>query len=160
MADFWATEVTVDGQPAGTLLDLLGRDPEALTTAELSDDDLRRRLTCKYLTSIGPDDERLLALVETAERCQALGIRALFYVTPVDLQTGERLLPGRFARAVAANVATVQAALGASVLDCTALLPSDDFSWQRVPNEHLNEDGKAKLAEALAPALAELLEPR
>lgn len=162
MAEFWATPVQVEGQQVGTIRDLLGLDPEALTTEELPDDDLQRRLTCNYLGTLAPDDERLAALVETAVRCQRLGIRPLFYLTPVDLQTGERLLPGRFARAVAANAATVVSALNAvhaTVLNLTELLPSDDFSWQRIPNEHLNQRGKARLADALSPLLAELLLP-
>ena len=148
--------VRVGEQVVGQVRDFLRGDPEAINTPELLAEDLALRLTCNYLGAIPEDGARLAALLATAELCAELGIEALFYVTPVDVETGEELLPGAFRMRVAANARLLATALrsrGAKVLDLSMTADKQLFSWQRIPNEHLDEHGRALVAGVLAGAL-------
>jgi hypothetical protein len=159
-AEFRRAPVRVGTEPAGVVGDFLRGDPEALDTPELRDEDLRLRLTCNYLGAIEPDHVRVEALRELIALCQEHGVAPVFYVTPVDVQTGEGFLPGRFRQQVAANAAFLVetvAAAGAVALDLSTSTASERFSWQRIPNEHMGQDGRAAVAEAVARELAPLL---
>jgi hypothetical protein len=159
-AAFRSAPVRIGTTPAGVVGDYLRGDPEALDTPELRDEDLRLRLTCNYLGAIEPDHERVAALRALIALCQDHDVAPVFYVTPVDVQTGEGFLPGQFRQQVAANAAflveTVRAA-GAAALDLSTSTASERFSWQRIPNEHMGQEGRAAVAEAVARELAPLL---
>lgn len=158
--EFRTAPVRIGRESAGVVGDYLRGDPEALDTPQLLDEDLRLRLTCNYLGAIREEDERLVAMVDAVTRCRELGITPVVYVTPVDVDTGEGLLPGRFRAAVVANAELLTSRLrsaGAVALDLATTLPTGRFSWQRIPNEHLDEAGRASVAEALAAVMAPLL---
>ena len=46
---------------------------------------------------------------------------------------------------------------GATALDLSATTGAERFSWQRIPNEHMGQDGRAAVAAAVAQALEPLL---
>ncbi|RKY20815.1 MAG: hypothetical protein DRQ55_06350 [Planctomycetota bacterium] len=158
--EFRQTPIVLDGQPAGVVGDYLRGDPEALDTPELVDEDLALRLSCNYLGAIDPQHERVAALRELVALCREHDIEPLFYVTPVDVEAGEGLLPGRFRRQVAANAALLTKIVreaGGAALDLSLSTPAERFSWQRIPNEHMGQDGRAAVARAVATLLAPLL---
>jgi hypothetical protein len=85
----------------------------------------------------------------------------IFYLTPVDEQTGESLLPGEFRPLVKSNVRLLERELrttGATVLDLSDGLPAESFSWDLYPNEHLRAAGRRyvahQLEQAIVPQLA------
>jgi hypothetical protein len=159
-AGFRGAPVRIGTEPAGVVGDYLRGDPEALDTPELRDEDLRLRLTCNYLGAIHPEHERVAALRQLIALCLDHDVSPIFYVTPVDVATGEGFLPGQFRSQVAANAAflveTVRAA-GALALDLSTSTPSERFSWQRIPNEHMGQEGRRAVAEAVARVVAPML---
>lgn len=158
-AEFRSTPVRIGAEVVGSVRDFLPPgDPDSDTLA-LTEDDMLRRMTCNYLGAIQPDSPRLAALLEIVELCEEFDIVPLFYVTPVDVETGEARLPG-FAASVTANSRLLVDALkarGAPALDLSLMLDAEFFSWSRSLNEHLDERGKAHVAAALAEALGSLL---
>lgn len=158
-AEFRSTPVRIGAEVVGSVRDFLpAGDPDSDTLA-LTEDDMLRRMTCNYLGAIPADSPRLAALLEIVELCEQFEIVPLFYVTPVDVETGEARLPG-FRASVEANsrfLVDALAARGAPALDLSRDLRAEFFSWSRSLNEHLDERGKALVADALAEALAPLL---
>jgi len=168
---FREAPVILGGVRSGSIGDYLrGNDPEAIATPELLAEDLALRLTVNYLGTIGVDDARAVALRQAVTRCVAAGIDVVGYVTPVDIDAGEQYLPGRFADAVAANaevLARIVDEAGGRCLNAVRLgeqhaadTGSSMFSWQRIPNEHLDETGRAMLADQVAASAAQWLTRR
>ncbi|MFA5261688.1 MAG: hypothetical protein WC450_10710, partial [Candidatus Omnitrophota bacterium] len=86
------------------------------------------------------------------------GIEPVFYITPVDYQTGVRYVGPGFTDQVEKNVAFIQRALsaeGVQALDLSRSLGTKDFSWPDdeppviYPNEHLKLRGRIFIAENL-----------
>ena len=77
----------------------------------------------------------------------------IFSITPIDYQTGQKYLGNRFKERIEKNISIIRSSLqkeGYSVMDLSVSLDSDIFAWTYWPNEHLNEHGRAFLAETLA----------
>jgi len=124
---------------------------------------VRNRLIYYYLYPLEKDHRRLAAFRRISDKAAAAGIRVVFYITPIDFQTGERHLPGQFLAQVRANIRVVQETLAdhqPPVLDLSTALPSRDFATEDYPNEHLMEAGRRFVAEQLAWEVKRVLEPR
>lgn len=127
--------------------------------------DLKKSWILRYMYTLTREHRKMKSLVEIAELLPTLGIRPLFYLTPIDYQGGEKSHPGEFKTYLSANinlVKTVLAEKGYKVLDLSYDLGSQYFAWQdrTKPNEHLNQEGRAYVAKKLAPALKSLLTRR
>jgi hypothetical protein len=87
------------------------------------------------------------------EVCRGAGIEPLFYIYPVDVESGERLLGASFREQVGRNVSTIRGRMEASrtkLLDLSRELGSSGFDYDPgFPNEHLTESGRQRVAEAL-----------
>ena len=86
--------------------------------------------------------------------------RVLFYLSPVDYETGERLFGERFDRAMVHNIEIIQKSLGAeglAALDLTKHVPGSEFVWHAVtasaPDGHLSGAGKGRVIRELARVL-------
>ncbi|HUR38495.1 MAG TPA: hypothetical protein VM222_03335 [Planctomycetota bacterium] len=105
-----------------------------------------------YLYSLASDHRKVLALSGLARICRDSGIPLLAYVTPIDIETCERLLGPGIRPRIEKNIDVVRVAMereGAQWKDAAFLLKARDFDWHRYPNEHLNENGRRRLAEVL-----------
>ena len=134
---------------------LLAENPPGLTP---EDRDRRRHFIENYLTLVSRDHPMLGFLTDTATRFLRSGTPVLFYVTPIDMADGTRLVGPAFAETVRANVATIRAALaeaGAPCRDMAALLPTALFVDREYACEHLNLAGREQVAATLAAALQE-----
>jgi hypothetical protein len=134
---------------------LLAENPPGLTP---EDRDRRRHFIENYLTLVSRDHPMLGFLVDTATRFLRSGTPVLFYVTPIDVADGTRLVGPAFAETVRANTATVMAALaeaGAPCRDLAALLPTARFVDREYACEHLDLAGREQVAATLAAALRE-----
>jgi hypothetical protein len=113
-----------------------------------------------YLRALTSDHPKLVALRETAALLSAAGSRAVFYVTPVDWESGVEAVGEEFRPGIARNVAVIKGELakaGCALHDFSELLPARDFIWhtdEHRPGEHLAEAGRQKLAHELAGILA------
>jgi len=120
------------------------------------DERIRKTLIFQYMYPLKPDHRLLQAMLEIVDVLSPIGVRPIFYITPLDMDTGEKYLPGSFRKTVTANVDVVKSLLrdkDATLLDLTQSLPAGDFSWTLYPNEHLNQRGKSFVVERLVEAI-------
>ena len=116
----------------------------------------RNKFIFHYMYELDREHEKLAALVRIAQKLRAARINAVFYITPIDVQTGERLLPGTFRTQVAANIRVIQNELEkhqTPLVDLAFTLAPQEFDWQRYPNEHLGATGRNFVANTLADVL-------
>ena len=112
-------------------------------------------LTYHYMYNLEPDHRKLDAMVAVAELAAKHGVDVIFYITPVNVEQGERFLGSEFSQRFADNIRVVQSTLDAASLDNVTLLnlafdlPAYDFT----DLEHLTETGKEYVAEQLALAI-------
>jgi hypothetical protein len=100
------------------------------------------------------------AMILAARKFERAGVTPVIYVTPVDLEEGERLLGPLFAARFREGIAVIQRELereGVAFLDLSGLLGSRFFVDREYACEHLNLAGReavaVKLAEAVRPML-------
>jgi hypothetical protein len=112
-----------------------------------------------YLRPLAHTHRRLVALRETAELLESAGVRPIFYVTPVDYESGMEAVGAEFRPGLERNVAVVRdelAQVGCPLHDFSELLPARAFIWhtdEHRPGEHLAEAGRKELARRLAEVL-------
>jgi hypothetical protein len=116
---------------------------------------LESQFLLRYGYELRPDHRKLKAMEAIVETCRPSGIEPFFYVNPVDLSSAGAEVREQIAR----NVETIRSAMArrnARLLDLSAALDSSCFDWKSagLPNEHLNEQGRHRVARALASFLA------
>jgi pimeloyl-ACP methyl ester carboxylesterase len=139
--------------------EVLQEDAEnAYREVQLEDEETAQAvLTYHYMLNLQPDHRKLDAMVAVAELAAERGVNVIFYITPVNVEQGERFLGSRFTERFAENVQVVQSRLDAAALDGVMLLnlafdlPAYDFTDM----EHLTEAGKEYIAEQVALAVHE-----
>jgi len=149
----WLTSpVFDDHRAAGRVSDYQGGDYAAVT-----EETMRRKIVFHYRYALDPAHRKLRSLDALADLAETSKIDVQWYVTPIDLEFCESRLPGT-REIVARNVSAIQAVLARhtmTALDLSDALPSACFDWKdsRYPNEHLNEDGRHRLAAMLRSSL-------
>lgn len=116
-------------------------------------DELKLRFTYHYMGRIPEDHPVFADLERTVEELKALGIPVLAYITPIDVEEGTRYVGPRFATRVAENVATVASALDRLEIPYENLyldVGAEDFIDKAYACEHMNQVGRARVAERLA----------
>jgi pimeloyl-ACP methyl ester carboxylesterase len=128
----------------------------AYREVELEDEETAQAvLTYHYMLDLEPDHRKLDAMVGVAELAAGRGVNVVFYISPVNVEQGERFLGSRFTERLADNIRVVQSRLDAAALDSVMLLnlafdlPAYDFT----DLEHLTEPGKEYVAEQIASAV-------
>ncbi len=134
--------------------EVLQEDVEnAYREVELEDEETAQAvLTYHYMLNLEPDHRKLDAMVAVAEFAAERGVDVVFYITPVNVEQGERFLGRTFSERFADNVRVVQSRLEEASLDNVTMLnlafdlPAYDFTDM----EHLTETGKEYVAEQIA----------
>lgn len=126
--------------------------------------DLRRQFIWCYMHSILPEHRKSKSLQEIARTTRETGFKAVFYVSPLDFESGRRLLGQRFETRLEENVAMLSSLLmkeGANILDYSRLLPTSMFCPPSFcPNEHMTAEGRSILAREIATAIRSRLQNR
>jgi hypothetical protein len=122
---------------------------------EFSEENLRKRFIFHYMTDIPPTHRKLLSLADCAETLGGAGVRSLFYISPIDMETASMSVGPDFVAKVERNVALLRQSIeshGGECLDLSAFIEAKDFGWREdvYPNEHLSENGRARIAVRLA----------
>jgi len=122
---------------------------------------MKKQLILRYLYPLTPEHRKLASLRRIAGLLSRRGIKAIFYITPIDHETGEAYLPGEFERYLARNTRFIHEQLMGSshrLLDLSQDLSAAHFAWKSKggPNEHLNRDGRQYVAAMLAKELSKL----
>ena len=122
----------------------------------ISEEQRARLVTFFYMYSLTPESQALSEFGRMLDALNRAGIRALPYVTPLDIETGEHYLGDRFRVRIRENVALFKEAAearGVQLLDLSAALPDASFIRSSYPDEHLRDIGRQAVAERLAEAL-------
>lgn len=151
--DFQNLPIRRGDRSMGTMRDVLAQSwnqpaPEARAKA----------FALLYQYSLPARHRKVQALVAIADRCRSANVSLRMYVTPIDVDSGERTAGPDFRSQVAGNVDVIRRALadhGVALEDWSSLLRSDQFSYQAYPNEHLNGSGRKRLAEEVVRLLRE-----
>lgn len=149
-ADYIELPVTNGDQIVGKVIDF---DNDSFNT--FSQDNLRKKTIFSYMYDLDPEHRKILSIIECIDALEAAGVRTLFYITPVDWQTGVESVGEGFVPQLQKNIRTVEQAIqehGGEVLDLSRLVPTEDFNWRvdLYPNGHLAQNGREKLANLLA----------
>ena len=109
-----------------------------------------------YLKTLVPDHRRLLYLGKTLGLLQNLRIKVLVYITPINYQGGIRHVGDGFVDLIRSNVDVVNNFMSpyfenglVRFMDLQEYLSSDYFFHADELTEHLNQFGRAKLAQTL-----------
>lgn len=149
--EFRALPVYRGERRAGTVAEFLDG-----TGAAASLPPLERFFALAYEVPLEATHRKVLALRSLARTCLRSGIRPVFYVTPIDLESADRAVGPALRARVRRNMELLRGELareGATFLDLSAAAPAAEFDWNEAPNEHLNERGRRRVADALAAAL-------
>lgn len=128
-----------------------------------SDKNMKNQIIFSYMYGLSPFQQhrKLKALVETAKLLTRNNIKSIFYITPIDWETGEKYLPGEFLKQLQQNTQLIISQLsteGIEVLDLSTAISSQFFYWHLYPNEHMNQRGRMYVAEQLHLRLKQILE--
>ena len=137
--------------------EILREDAEnAYREVKLEDEETAQAvLTYHYMFNLEPDHRKLNSMVAVAELAADRGVNVIFYISPVNVEQGERFLGHTFSERFTDNIQVVQSTLDAASLDNVTLLnlafdlPAYDFT----DLEHLTETGKEYVAEQIALAI-------
>lgn len=153
IADFRATAVFDGEQQVGTVTDF-DNNAYLHPTPEL----VRNKFIFHYMSSLQPQHRKLVALRNIAHQAAKHNLKILFYVTPIDYQTGTACLGERFTQQVSKNIALIRRNVSeypVDFVDWSFALDASAFSWNTYPNEHLKEKGRSFVARNLAARLAD-----
>ncbi len=134
------------------------RDLNALWNNGYPESMYAKKFIQHYMYRLTPEHEYVQSMAAMARFMKSHGIRGIFYVSPVDVETGTGYLGPRFQERIRENTAVLKTALeqeGTELLDLSAAVPSNGFNWllDRDPCEHVNERGRKIIAGELAKTL-------
>lgn len=113
-----------------------------------------------YMMDVGPNDPMLRHIDDTVGYLKKLGIPVLLYLTPINVVDGERYGGKEFTEQVTRNFTVIRNRIethGVSVLDLSRLLDPSCFIHKQDVFEHLNTDGRKRVAQQVAKAALEML---
>lgn len=129
------------------------KDFEGHEFRNYSEENMKDSILYFYMFSLTEDHRKISSLSQIAQILTENNIKPIFYITPVDYETGERYFPGQFSERLKHNTELIKSVLeknNVRVMDLSIILGSDFFAWERYPNEHLNEKGREYVAKKIA----------
>ncbi len=128
--------------------------------SKYSDKNMKNQIIFGYMYGLSQQHRKVKALMETAKLLTRNNIKIIFYITPIDWETGEKYLPGEFLKQLRQNtqfIISLLSAEGVELLDISTALPSHFFYWHLYPNEHMNQRGRMYVAVQLHLRLKQIL---
>jgi hypothetical protein len=124
------------------------RDFDVAHERRYSREKMRRAMILRYMYALHPEHRKVRAMVDTARILAAHGIPFVFYVPPIDYETGVRHVGPRFTDRVRLNLELLRAQLrgAGDLLDLAMTVPARDFVDHVYPIEHVNEKGRQLVA--------------
>ena len=117
-----------------------------------------------YLHPLSPTHPLLGNLKRVIELSANLRVALLAYFTPLNYQAGQKIVGEAFLETVNANLALVQEVFASAagketkrLVDFSQLLSVEHFFHEEEASEHLNQEGRRILAEAIAGEIRNLL---
>ncbi len=130
-----------------------------------SEEHLKKAIEARYMLKIPEDHHIIKDMAAIVRLLRDADIPVLFYITPIDHQTGEQYWEDLFDERIQKNIHTIQAALakeGEQLFNIAFSLDQTEFTWRQDPdfnymNEHLSEPGKRHVARLLVKPIEEKL---
>ena len=156
--DFANTPVYNGPVKVGLVKDFIGA-----RFAKYSEENMRKKIIFYYMNTITVRHRKFQSMLDIVNAFKLKDIPVLFYITPVDYQTGEKYFPGTFKKHVEKNARGITRAFisrNIPILDLSLALGTDHFTWDMYPNEHLNEKGRMFVADQLVNTIQATLEQK
>jgi hypothetical protein len=135
-------------------------------TEELRKFRLEQIFTFHYMHQLTPDHPKLMCLDKITQLLLRMNISLVTYITPVNFQAGERYAGEAFSKTSKENAAIVSNIMQPyrqssqiNFLDFSHFLGSEYFFNKDDPTEHLNQEGRKKLANVINDAVLSLYAP-
>ncbi|HSV43669.1 MAG TPA: hypothetical protein VLJ10_03855, partial [Candidatus Bathyarchaeia archaeon] len=133
------------------------RDFDNASYAQIDEEKIKKKLIFRYMYLLTPQNRKVQSMLKLAQLLKENGIEAVFYITPVDFQTGLKYLGPDFFKRVSENTHLISSLLNEKsiqLLDLSFSLPSRHFTWhedsdQLYPNEHLQFLGRMFVVKSL-----------
>jgi hypothetical protein len=161
--DYLNTSVFDGGQKVGKVKEF--DDPSYQSS---SSQKIRNKMVFQYMYSLSKDHRKIRSMLQIIDLLHQEGIPFIFYITPVDYQSGKEYVGEQFCERLTENTRFIHALFeskGSRVLDLSMSLGTAAFNWGGnardnfvYPNEHLKEDGRRFVAEQLSKRIEEELE--
>jgi len=144
------TKISYKGKTYGYIKELNDQVKRAMN----DETRLKKQFILDYLYTLTPHYGKIQSMLRLVDRLKNTGIDPIFYITPVDFQSGSSLIGDDFTQTISANTRLIKSLLAErsiDVLDFSASLPAEAFMWREegYPNEHLNLLGRYFLAKSL-----------
>ena len=138
------------------------RDFEVFSTTSINDEMRKKLIIFRYFYPLSSDHPKIKVLQELADLLKSQGIKGIFYITPVDYQTGEYYMGNKFSEQIKEKVQIIKEALAkrdTEVLDFSFFLSAKFFnsspSTDSFMTEHLKFEGRASVVAYLLRAMIE-----
>ncbi len=154
--EFKKTPIMYKDQQIGTVGDFEISEEE--TKSDPSDEREKEILISQYLYNLPENHAKLVSLKKIAQNSKECGIKAVFYITPIDYEEGGKFIGEEFVTIVNNNIDTIEQSLeeyNIPLLNLAFDLPHQHFSVKYVPNEHVFSSGKKYIAQKVAQIINE-----
>ncbi|MFA5143718.1 MAG: hypothetical protein WC522_06095 [Candidatus Omnitrophota bacterium] len=107
-----------------------------------------------YMYSLKERHRKIQSMLGIAKIMKQSGTKVIFYITPIDYETGEKYLPAQFLKRLDSNTRLIASLLsieGVDLLDISKGLGAASFNYPfPCISEHMNESGRRYVAQRLA----------
>lgn len=117
---------------------------------------LKHFLVLFYMYRLHENHRKFQSLITIGNIFKKTDTKVIFYITPIDYQTGEKYIGKRFTQQIQENTALLRSILqkqGQIVIDLSLSLPTNYFIWPEegwYVNEHINSEGKLFVVQEIA----------
>lgn len=135
------------------------RDFDGLDYAPWNDRGTRQKVLLYYMGTITEHNRKVESMRQIVRILKDAGVPVLFYFTPIDVETGDRVVGERLRRRVQENAAYLSGVIreeGGTSIDLSCALGADCFDWpisRNYVDEHLREAGREFVADRLFEAI-------
>jgi len=151
-----------------TSLDTIGQIMDVIASKPTSEDArvFRKRqiFIFNYAHPLAEDHRKLVDLTRILDFLLSLGIKVFVYITPINMTAGIKYVGSGFQRQVLDNAQVVESVLRAyqtrsdfHYANWCMLFSSNLFFYDDLATEHINQDGRLKLAELISHEVHTLL---
>jgi len=111
-----------------------------------------------YMYSLGKEHRKISSMLRINKMAKLNNINVIFYVTPIDYESGNKAVGPEFQRRINDNVSVIKKIAskeGFDIIDLSLTLKASYFSWRTdlkgdfSPNEHLIDKGRLFVANKL-----------
>jgi len=151
--EFNNSPVYYGNKPMGKVLDYLHEKKADVNSVKV------KGFIFHYMQPLKKNNQKLEALKEICKISEGHNIKILMYITPIDYASAKQYEIDGFHQQQYANVNTIKSVLAEyaiELIDLSMALNHSYFDYGRMPNEHLNMNGRLFVANALQSVISHI----